>query len=886
MPLTPPSATIPFTMDLILTHENADFDAVASQLAAHKLMPEARPTLPHRVNRNVRHFLALYWDELPFWRVKDLPRQHVERVIVVDTQTIPTLRGMGKKTVVQIIDHHARRDSLDPDWQVTIDETGATATTLCEQLRTKHSRLTPVEATLLTLGIYEDTGALTYGSTTARDAYAAAWLLESGALLDVVREFLHHPLTEDQRQLYERLLESAQSHEIEGYPILIASASAPDLIEEISTLAHKLRDLLEPAAVFLLVELEQHIQFVARSSVDAIDVGRIAEHFGGGGHGRAAAAMLKETTLGKAQDTLLEVLPRLIRPSVTVADLMSHGVQTLPPDTRARDAAIQMRRYGYEGFPIVQDGQIIGLLTRRAVDRAIDHGLTGVRVDQLMEVGEIHVSPGDSAATLQQLMMASGWGQIPVVDRKEKIIGVVTRTDLIKHMGHGEAIPARNTEIARRLEEALPPTLMALVRAIGRIAQSLGLNLYIVGGFVRDLLLGTPTIDVDFVVEGDAISLTCALQQTFGGDTRSHGRFGTGKWLIDPTTWHNIARQLDTWSADPDQLPSHIDFATARTEFYDRPSALPEVERSSIKHDLHRRDFTINTLAIRLDPENFGQLLDFYEGEADLQEKRIRVLHSLSFVDDPTRILRAVRLEQRLGFQIEPRTEELIGHALPLLERVSGDRIRHEIELILAEPTPENALCRLDELTVLKSLHPDLRCDEWVAETFQALRQAVSQPLWTELGDGFDLELPYFAVLTYRLTWDAIRATCKRLRVQRRTVDDLAQIQALREQIDSLSQPGPPSQIATLLDKTNDQALVTLWAAEPSTRDRVVDYARRLRYVRPVADGQALKAHGLKPGPLFGQILNALRDAWLDGEIKTSDEEEALLEALLADQQR
>ncbi len=887
LPILPSVKILP--MKLILTHENADFDAVASQLAAHKLVPDARPILPTRCNRNVRHFLRLYWDELPYWEIKELPRTKVERVLVVDTQHVQTMKGMGKHTQVDIIDHHDQRDSLKPEWQVTIDEVGATTTILCERIQTAGLPLTPVEATLLTLGIYEDTGALSYGTTTARDAYAAAWLLSQGAMLDVVRDFLHYPLADDQRALYEELLGKAETRTIEGYSVVVAHAEAHDLIEEIATLAHKLRDLLEPEAIFLLVDLGTHVQLVARSTLDAIDVGMVAEHFGGGGHGRASAAIIRDMPLRQACRALWEMLPRAIRPGLTVADLMSHGVQTLSPETRAEDADLQMRRYGYEGFPVVKEGQVAGLLTRRAVDRAMDHGLRGVRVEQLMEAGAIALRPEDSIARLQQVMMSSGWGQIPVVNGEGHVIGVVTRTDLIHHMGHNTQPPARRGEIVRRLEAALPPTLMALVREIGRVAEEMDLHLYAVGGFVRDLLLDQPTTDIDFVVEGDAIALTRALRRRLGGDMRSHRRFGTGKWMIDPGTWEAIARQLKLSPEDPTRLPSHIDFVTARTEFYHAPTVLPEVERSSIKLDLHRRDFTINTLAIQLDPHHFGQLLDFYGGEADLHEGRIRVLHSISFVDDPTRILRAVRLEQRLGFEIEPRTEELIGHARGMLDRVSGDRIRHEIELILAEAEPERALCRLARLKVLSTLHPDLRCDAWLFAAFRALREAMQQSLWPELtpgNGGFNPELPYFALLTYRLGWQTLLAVCKRLKVKRRTVDELEQIQGLRAQLDALSQPLMASEIDSILRwVNNDRVLATLWAAAPqaTARDQIADYACRLRHISPTADGDTLKEMGLKPGPAFREILDRLRAAWLDGEVTSPAEEKALLERTIAE---
>jgi tRNA nucleotidyltransferase (CCA-adding enzyme) len=868
-------------MDLIFTHEHADFDAVASQLAVHKLIPEARPMLANRLNRNVRHFVRLYWDTLPFIEHKDVPKQHVNRVWVVDSQSLQKIRGIDKYTQVEVIDHHALRGELPNSWKVRIEEVGANTTLLVERIQEAHIPLTSIEATLLALGIYEDTGSLSYGTTTPRDAYAAAWLLDQGAVLDVLRDFLNHPLASDQRELYEQLVENVESIEVDGHSIVIATATAPEMVEEISVLAHKLRDMFDPAALFLLVDLGSHIQMVARSSVDALHVGAIADQFGGGGHGRAAAAVIRGSTLDATRTKLLEIVPQMLRPTITVADIMSKGVQTLAPGITAQNAAELMRRYGYEGFPVVEGERIVGLLTRRAVDRALDHGLTGIKIEQIMEAGDVTVGPDQPLSALQQIMMISGWGQVPVTS-DGRLLGVVTRTDLIKHLGHMKPSPSRQSEIARRMEQALPLALMGLVREVGQIAQAQGLHLYVVGGFVRDLLLGLPTGDMDFVVEGDAIKLAKAVQQKLGGRIRTHGRFGTGKWMLDSGDWPRLAEQLDV-EADPAKLPDHLDFVSARTEFYEAPTKLPEIEHSSIKLDLHRRDFTINTLAISLDPKDFGQLLDFYGGEADLKEKRIRVLHSLSFVDDPTRILRGVRLEQRLGFTIVPPTVELIRLFAPLLDRVSGDRIRHEIEFILDEAQPENALCRLADLGILQAIGAELACDAWLKTTYADLRVAHQEPLWPEIGSDFDLAVPYFGLLTYRLEADAMSAVCRRLKVQRRTEADIARIQMLQNRMGELSQPLKASALDRVLDGANDQVLITVWAAESDeiARQNIVEYARVIRKIMPETTGTDLIARGLKPGPLFSRVLKSLRNAWLDGEIQTSDQEMRLLEDLL-----
>jgi tRNA nucleotidyltransferase (CCA-adding enzyme) len=862
---------------LILTHENTDFDGLASQLAAWKLYPRAIPVLPRRPNRNLRDFLTLYWDELPYVRYEDLPRRlEVERIILVDTQTLVTPKGMTEDTVVQIIDHHPLSRELPANWSYSGEDVGATVTLLLEEIIEKGIVLTRVEATLLALGIYEDTGSLVYPTTTSRDLRCAAWLGEEGANLSVVSDFLHHPLTEAQLALYNDLLDSAEVIDFSGHTVVIATAAAEGYVEEISTLAHKIRDLYDPAGLFLLVNLGEHLQLVARSTTDAVDVGHIATHFGGGGHTRAAAALIKDTSLDDARKALLEFLERHIHPTATVAQIMSYGVQTMKPNTTVDDAAEEMLRYGFEGFPIVNErGEILGILTRREIDRARRLRLGNMPVSHYMTKGNIHVSPTDSVEQLQQVMTQHGVGQVPVVSEGE-ILGVVTRTDLIKLWAAPPHRPPRRREIANKIEEALPGPLLDVMQRASQLAQELGYPLYVVGGFVRDLLLGEPNLDMDLVVEGDAIRFARRLARHVGARTRSHKRFGTAKLILEGREEFGV--------------PS-LDFASARLEYYSHSAALPEVERSSIKADLHRRDFTINTLAIRLDSGHYGTLLDFYGGEQDLKDGLIRVLHSLSFIEDPTRIMRAARFEQRLGFAIEPRTEELIENALPMLSRVSGERIRHELYLILEEQRPERVLGRLDALGVLSRIHPRLSCTKRTCGLFEGLRQAAAEGRWEVPAgeDGRPMPRLYLALLIYDFSCEDLEALARRLKFFRQDMAVLHQVIDLQEREESLGQPELSNQeIYRLLKQSSSEARLVQWLATGSekVRQRLWRYETQLRHVEPLVDGEYLKSLGLKPSPLFSRLLKSVRDARLDGQVQTLEDEKALIDRLLSDRER
>jgi len=863
-------------VEVILTHENADFDAIASLLGAHKLFPEAVPVLPRRVNRNCRAFLALYGAELPFVRPDDLPRRRIRRAILVDTQGLTTIRGMKRDVKVDVIDHHELSRDLPSEWSFSGELMGATTTLLVEEMSRRSMSLTRIEATLLLMGIYEDTGSLSYMTTTPRDVRAAAWLMEQEANLSVVNEFLHHPLTPRQQELYEELLDAAETHEIGGHAILVAGGKVGEgYDEEISTLAHKLRELVEPSALFVLVAMDDHVQMVCRSATDDINVADIATHFGGGGHVRAAAALVRNRSLESVHEELLELLPSAVQPAVTVEQIMSWGVQVLAPDTTVAEAADRMRRTGHEGFPVVENGQVVGLLTRRAVDRALQFKMGSHPVRQVMEPGSFTVTPQDSTEKLQRLMIETSWGQIPVTQNGD-IVGVVTRTDLITLWGTPPSKPER-ARILDLLEDALPSQSLALVRHIAEAAQDMDYSLYFVGGLVRDLLLGVPIVDIDLVVEGDAITLARSLARQLGGRVVAHGRFGTAKWLLRPRVWREIAGG----PPPPERAVNSVDFATARTEFYTHPTALPEVERSSIKQDLHRRDFTINTLAIRLDPPHWGQLLDFYGGEADLRDGVIRVLHSLSFVDDPTRILRAVRLETRLDFHLDPRSEELIGNALPMFKRVSGDRIRHELEQILDEERPERALQRMDELGVLERIHPALRCDRWLKERFCAVHDELEPAVWGL--EAEEVPFVYLALLCYRLEPAALQEFVEQLKFPRPDSEDLRMLPALQRALQDVARRRRPSQIYKILSPYPPRLLATAWVAtdRPRLRAKILAFQTEYQQVETEISGEDLIDLGLRPGPLFGRLLGELLEARLDGRVGSREEEEALLARLL-----
>jgi len=868
-------------MDIILTHERTDFDGLASLLGAYLLDTSLTPVLPRQLNRNVEAFITLYGVELPFTDPRDLSGEPIESVCLVDTQSMTSIKGMVKNLKVQVIDHHPLRGDIPEEWDKTIRETGATTTIFVQAIQERCLSLTPIEATLLLLGIYEDTGSLTYTRTTAEDIFAAGILVEQGASLSIVSDYINHPLSLSQQQIYEDLRANSESLIIHGHSIIIAQADASDLEEELSSLAHKLRDLLDPDALFILLTTQGGVQIIARSTDDHIDVSEVLSSFeGGGGHPRAAAALINEAAIEDIYQQLMKILPQYVKPAIRAKDIMSKDPQTISPETTAQEAAEIMVRFGYEGYPVVKDGDIVGLLTRRAVDRAISHELK-VTAASLMDAGNVRVFPADSLEQIQDVMMDSGWGQIPVVSsRSKKIVGIVTRTDLIKILTPHRPSPGRQN-LAPRLEATLPEVRLALLNKIAQVATDQKSALYIVGGFVRDLLLDIPSQDFDLVVEGDAISLAKSVQKEYGGRITSHNRFGTAKWFIDK----DQLTILGSTKKLRESLPEALDFISARTEFYTHPSALPTVERGSIKLDLHRRDFTINTLALRLDGHHYGELFDYWGGLADLKNKLVKVLHSLSFVDDPTRILRAVRYEQRYEFQLDERTQELLLEAKELLRRVSGDRLRHDLDRIFDEEKAAQMMDRLHELTILKAIHPDLEWDDSLLQLIEQLPDKELPPEWKVEEENTDLPVNYalfYTIWLMRSPEDS--GVTKRLRLTSSLAEVIREASILRGKLKKLYKQ-PASLVTIELDRISNLAIYAVYldADDPKLKGILSHYLSSWQHVETNVTGNDLQKAGLSPGPVYTEILSLIRKAWLDGEINSKKTEKAMLEKLISE---
>ncbi len=865
-------------LTVITTHINADFDAFASVLAAKKLYPDALVVFPGSKEKNLRDFfvksMAYMYNIV---KVKDVDLDSVKRLVLVDTRQAGRIgifaNLVGRPDVeIHIYDHHpAMPDDITGTFEIA-ETTGASVTIMTKLLREKDIPITPEEATIMALGLYEDTGSFTFSSTTEDDYLAAAYLLSQGANLNVISNMIVREMSPEQVSLLNEMIQSAGYHTINGIDIVVTSVSTEEYVADFALLVHKFRDMENLDVIFALANMENRVYMVARSRLAEVDVGEVAMDFGGGGHASAAAATIKGQPLSQVQEQLFRVLTQRINPNRSAKDLMSSPVIQVGPKVTLQKANDILTRYNVNVLVVSESNRPAGLISRQVIEKGIHHKLDHVPVCEYMTTEFSTVHPEAPLAEIQEKIIENKQRLLPVI-RDEAVVGVITRTDLLNVLVNNTVrvpdsmeevkdrqAPVRQKNIANFMKERLPEDVVALLATIGEVAESLGYHAYAVGGFVRDILLYQENFDIDVVIEGDGIQFAKALSKKLDGRMKAHEKFGTAVVVL--------------------QNNKKIDVATARLEYYRSPAAMPTVEMGSIKFDLYRRDFTINTLAIKLNPDHFGTLIDFFGGQRDLKRNVIRVLHNLSFVEDPTRVFRAIRFEQRFGFKIAKLTSGLIENAVKMgfFQEVSGKRLFAELRLILTEEKPVNALRRLHEFKLLRMIHPKIAYNPGLENLLNSVEKVLTWHKLLFLEDSCEKWMVYLLALARSFSQNVVAECCDRLELNERYRKAFVEQKFKADQCLKWMEFQEHFRYSILFRKLRNLPTEHLLYMMASTtreevRKAISHYFTRLRSVTTILKGRDLQNMGLKPGPIYREILDRLLDARLNGEVKTRDDE-------------
>jgi tRNA nucleotidyltransferase (CCA-adding enzyme) len=883
-------------MLVITTHINADFDGMASMIAAQKLYPDAILAFAGSQEKGLRDFISqalLY--RYDFQKIKNIDLSRVSQLVVVDTRSSTRIGPFAAclknpNLTLHIYDHHpSSPGDMVGDLQI-VEDVGSTVTVLTRILREKEIAITADEATILCIGIYEDTGSLTHLTTTPADLQAAAWLLEKGAKLDIVSQFITYELTTVQVELLHDLMKTATTYTIQGIPVVVVNLSLPNYVDDFALIIRRFMNMENLDTLFALVSMAGRIYLIARSRIPEVNVGAIARDMGGGGHSTAASATIQNMTMIEAQEKLIHILHRHIQPQPIAKEMMSQPAISISVNTTISQANDILTRYNITSVPVLpetsseeQDGTtplVTGFISRMVIEKAIHHNLGHLPVSEYMTSDIEVLSLNATLADIQELIIEHRQRLIPIVHERQ-LKGVITRTDLLnrlvndpshlpKNLLHESEHPSltRTRNINALIIECLSKKVITLLKTIGEVADTLGFNAFAVGGFVRDLLLKKNNLDLDIVIEGNGIAFAKKLAEVLGGRVKTHERFATAMVVL------------------PDGFK--IDIATARLEYYEYPAALPTVELSSIKLDLYRRDFTINAMAVQLNPDSYGTLNDFFNSQNDLKQRAIKVLHNLSFVEDPTRIFRAIRLEKRMDFQIVEHTRRLIKNAvkMDLFGKDDDPRLLTELQIILSEENPLPAIQRLAEFDLFRFLWPDvtppLKIDRRFMHILTQAYRALSWYRLLYLSDPCEAWMLYLLAIMGRATSAELRAFCKRFQMPHKITETLLNQKDHAEKIANLMagrRTMSNSEIYRLLCNLDIEGLLYLMAIarKNDIKMAVSSYVTTLRRVRPQLTGERLKEMGYKPGPAFTTMLNDLLDIRLDGIALSEADEEAFI---------
>ena len=887
-------------MDIILCHQTVDFDALGSAIGLSRLKTGAKIVLTGGAHPAVKNFLALYRDEFNFVEMRSITPEAIAKVYIVDTQksdrlgaaaawlTLPNIKR------IEVFDHHVDAASDIAVTEIHAEAVGAITTYIVELLQQQQVSLTPFEATAMALGIHVDTGSLTFDQSTPRDGRAIAWLMES-ANLSIIAEYNEPGLSRQLQELLKDALNNLQRTKVQGYTVASVLLQTDKFVSGLATLTARLIDLTE-SDVMLLGHQYQKSQnhklvVIGRSRLRETNLNELFTPFGGGGHAQAASMSWTTDEPQQVFSQLLADLIEQIPQPPTARDLMSSPVRTIRPNTTIEQAQRILFRYGHSGLSVVDESdRLVGIISRRDLDLAIHHGFNHAPVKGYMSRNLKTIAADTPLPEIQSLMVTYDVGRLPVIEAGE-LIGIVTRTDVLRQLhDQSQDVPTENrknltSHLLPTLQNRLEPAIWQLLQEVTKAAQQRGWNLYLVGGGVRDVLLtndNEPLLlqDIDLVVDGyhrsaddrAGVELAEVIQQMYPDVKLSiHGEFQTAA-----LTWHQ------------DSVLGNLlmDIATARTEFYPYPAANPQVEASSIRQDLYRRDFTINALAVRLTRPKRGEfsrkgdLLDFFGGLIDLRSRHIRVLHANSFIEDPTRIYRAVRFAVRLGFSIESQTEEYIGYAiqsgvyqeLRISDRQTPaltTRLRAELKYIFQSNYWQRALKLLDRLNALTCLHQDLRLTPQLDREMHHVNRWLN---WFEPKTSEHWLVRLETLIAYLPSAERMMVASN-LQLAKDSLQKFQQLETLETTVASeLDLANSPSQIYRLLSNYKPAPLI-LFAARNSKQIRrmVWQYLTDFSQRKPLLDGNKLKALGFKPGPLYKQILDDVFAATLDNQISDRD---------------
>lgn len=854
-------------MDLIISHENTDIDGLAGMVAASKLYTDSKVVVSENMTTLAQRFLALYKDEFDISRYDEIDYDKIDRVIVIDTHEYDRLGKLidlinWDKVEVIVYDHHPHQklDWIDIDLSENV---GSATSIIVNKLKRENIKINRSEATLFALGISADTGNFMHLNTESEDLIAFAYLLDMGANKKAINEYLLETLDKNQKRVFELLIKQRKDIKIKDKDITLFTLKYPRYVTGLNNVVEKIKLLYQLPVVFVLVEMEGKVIIIGRSSDENVNLEEIFTVLGGGGHSGAGSVSLK-TDLEIARNRLETAIRDKIKFAVKVREVM-HDPIKINEDTKLYKVKEMMKKKNITGVLVVNDEEkVTGIFTTRDLRRLNEEeDLYRVPVKGYMTKKLYFIKPDDTIHEAQEKMVKNDIGRLPVKNKAGKVVGIITRREILNQYYEEEtenqnqnryvsslvSITPEKIKVLDKLDK-LPDNIKKLFKKIGKIAQDKDSRIFLVGGMVRDLLLNQENEDFDFVVEGDIEGLIREIASTYDVDYKYNENFQTGSMVIE--------NKYD------------LDFAVSRNELYTHPGALPKVKKADIFDDLFRRDFTINALAIALHPEEYGYLYDFFKARKDVDNRILKVLHRYSFIDDPTRIVRGIRLVLQLDLKIEEETKALMQEAIRLsrFSDVTFPRIYKELRLLFAMEPGQKFLELLAEIPFLRLLYENYSIPENIKEKWDRAKEYLA---YFKNNNYNITKWPiYFSLIFKNIPRSIIErwslsSKVKNIILFKPDTYDISEI---------INNKGRVSLYSNLKNFTNEELVLLLTEYdEEKLKEKIFFYLENISDIYISIDGNDLIEMGYKEGPIISKALDLVKRQVLKGKLKTREEQ-------------
>jgi len=853
-------------MFIVLSHIGADFDSLACMIAVKKLYPEVVMVASGGIESNVKRFLADF-PKFALKKERTVDITDVHRLIIVDTSRKDRLGNfkslLNRLQPELLVDHHVFMESDIEAHQKIIEPSGAAISLFMELLIDAGVTLTPEEASIMAMGIYEDTGFFTHSGVTAKDFQMMSYLFSSGADVHLINRYVRHEMNPEQFEVLKVLSQNLEEFQVDHFPVYITTINSAHYIKDLSIVVQKLKKIHQFEIIIAIARLGKKGYLISRADEDTINCAELMKHYGGGGHPVSASAMIAEDfDIEQVKLDLVEMIRKQLTTSQRIFEIMSYPVETVFEDDKVSQVRHKILQIHHDSLIVItRAGKVAGLISKDEIDRAWHHQLKESLIRDFMTSDLIELQPQTSIQELKHHISSTYQKKFPVVDQGE-LVGIVTSNDLLNSLLKLEIQDnvewGQDQDILPRMKEFFSELDFSILERLSQVADLVNMQAFIVGGIVRDLLLERFNDDIDIVIEGDTKTFVEKYVEKFGGHYTFYSRFHTATM----TTGEGLK----------------IDVASARIELYEEPAALPQIQKSVLRYDLYRRDFTINSVAINLNKNNFGKLIDFFSGRRDLSNGLIRVLHNLSFIEDPTRIIRAIRFEQRFDFKIVEQTVKLIQSALDnkIFEKVTPQRLQNEIVYILEEENPVKSIKRLSKLGIFRKLPAPIPIEQEHFKLFEAIHTFIK---WYNLlmsRQPIKNWVVYYYGILHIMNLDERSAFFRVFALSKQYLENYKKISKFLDKLElNLSAEELPDSVIYnhLTGFENEELIFLLAYFESSTiRQHIMRFITELKGFKLFISGKDIISMGLKPGKDIRVVLDEVRNARLDHLISSVGE--------------